>query len=51
MEENFISRLGQYMAYAGLNDNKVTIQCGLSIGAINSARKRNMGLSYENNAK
>ncbi len=51
MEENFISRLGQYMAYAGLNDNKVTIQCGLSIGAINSARKRNMGLSYENIAK
>lgn len=51
MEENFISRLGMYMAYAGLNDNKVTVQCGLAIGAINSARKRNKALGYENIAK
>lgn len=51
MEDNFISRLGKYMAYAGLNDNKVTVQCGLAIGAINSARKRNKGLSYDNIAK
>ena len=51
MEENFISRLGKYMDYAGLNDNKVTVQCGLAIGAINSARKRNKALGYENIAK
>lgn len=39
------------MAYAGLNDNQVTVQCGLAIGAINTARKRNKGLSYINIAK
>ena len=39
------------MAYAGLNDNKVTVQCGFAIGAINSARKRNKALGYENIAK
>ena len=39
------------MAYAGLNDNQVTVQCGLAIGAVNTARKRNKGLSYINIAK
>lgn len=39
------------MDFAGLNANKVTVQCGLAIGAINSARKRNSGLSYDNIAK
>ena len=51
MNDNFIQRLGKYMTYAGLNDNQVTVQCGLSIGAINTARKRNKGLNYENIAK
>lgn len=51
MNGNFIERLGEYMAYAGLNDNQVTVQCGLAIGAVNTARKRNKGLSYINIAK
>lgn len=36
------------MVYAGLNDNRVTNQCGLSIGAINSARKRGKSLNGDN---
>lgn len=51
MEDNFISRLYKYMEYAGLNENKVRVQCGLSQGAINTAKKRNKGLGYENIAK
>lgn len=51
MEDNFISRLFKYMEYAGLNENKVRVQCGLSQGAINTAKKRNKGLGYENIAK
>lgn len=39
------------MEYAGLNENKVRVQCGLSQGAINTAKKRNKGLGYENIAK
>ncbi len=48
MNGKLIERLDQYMAYAGLNDNRVTNQCGLSIGAINSARKRGKSLNGDN---
>lgn len=48
MGETFIQRLDKYMAYASLNDNQVTVQCNLSIGCINSARKRNKSLSGDN---
>lgn len=48
MNGKLIERLDQYMVYAGLNDNRVTNQCGLSIGAINSARKRGKSLNGDN---
>lgn len=48
MKETFIQRLDKYMAYASLNDNQVTVQCDLSTGCINSARKRNKSLSGDN---
>ena len=33
-----MQRLDKYMTYKGLNDNKVTVQCGLSKGLIGQAR-------------
>lgn len=34
-----IDRLDKYMAEKGLNDNQVTVNCGLSVGLIGQARK------------
>lgn len=47
MSETFIDRLDRYKEYAGLNDNQITVKCGLTIGIINSARKRGSSLSGE----
>lgn len=38
MREKF-SRFAIYMKYKGLNDNKVTVECGLSQGLLNQARR------------
>lgn len=48
MGETFIDRLDRYKEYAGLNDNQITIKSGLTVGVINSARKRGSSLSGEN---
>lgn len=48
MNETFIDRLDKYKEYAGLNDNQITIKSGLTVGIINSARKRGSGLSGDN---
>lgn len=48
MENDFIARLDEYMHYAGLNDNKVTVECGLSNGVIGKARKSRSVMSGEN---
>lgn len=48
MSETFIDRLDRYKEYAGLNDNQITIKSGLTVGIINSARKRGSSLSGEN---
>jgi len=34
-----IDRFDEYLKYKGLNDNKVTVQLGLSTGLIGKARK------------
>ena len=34
-----IDRFDEYMKYAGLNDNQVTVNVGLSVGLLNNARK------------
>lgn len=34
-----IERFDKYMAFKGLNDNQVTVSCGLSIGLLGRARK------------
>lgn len=34
-----IDRLDEYMLINGLNDNQVTVNCGLSVGLIGQARK------------
>lgn len=39
------------MAYAGLNDNQVTVQCGLSTGIIGNARKKGKSLNGNNIVK
>ena len=48
--QDFFIRLDTYMAFSGLNDNKVTIECGISNGLIGKARKRG-SLSQDNIAK
>lgn len=40
-----IDRFDEYMAYANLNDNKVTQQLGLSVGTIGKSRKEGRDLS------
>lgn len=37
--DRIIDRLDKYMAEKGLNDNQVTVNCGLSVGLIGQARK------------
>ena len=34
-----IERFSRYMEYKGLNDNQVTIQCGLGVGVIGGSKK------------
>lgn len=51
MAENLIDRLDQYMKYSGLNDNKVTVNAGITVGLIGTARKRGSGLSGDNIGK
>ncbi len=47
---DFFKRLDNYLKYKGLNDNKMTIETGLSNGLIGKARKRG-ALSQENISK
>lgn len=51
MMKTFIDRFDEYMNYAGLNDNKVTVQAGITVGLIGSARKRGRSISVENIGK
>lgn len=39
-ERKIIDRLDQWMNLAGKNDNKVTVECGIAVGLLNKARKR-----------
>ena len=48
MENEVINRLDMYIRTKGLNDHKVTVQCGLSIGALGNARKNGKGISSRN---
>ena len=40
-----IDRLDKYLKYKGLNDNKITIQLGLTVGIIGKSRKEGRDLS------
>ncbi|CAA0151954.1 hypothetical protein TMP227_100013 [Tenacibaculum maritimum] len=42
-----IERLRKYMAYKGLNANKVTVEANLSVGLIGKSIKKNTGLNSE----
>ncbi len=46
----FFNRLDKYMKYKGLNDNKLTVETGISNGIIGKARKRG-SLSQDNISK
>lgn len=48
MDNEIINRLDEYIRYKGLNDHQVTVQCGLSNGAIGNARKKGKGISSQN---
>ena len=37
--DRVIDRLDRWMEHTGKNDNRVTVECGLSIGLLNKARK------------
>jgi hypothetical protein len=47
---DFFSRLDKYMIFKGLNDNKLTVETGISNGLIGKARKRG-SLSQDNISK
>ncbi|WP_053405143.1 LexA family transcriptional regulator [Persicobacter sp. CCB-QB2] len=47
---DFFNRLDKYFTFKGLNDNQVTVQCGISNGLIGKGRKRGT-LSQENISK
>lgn len=47
---DFFSRLDNYMKFKGLNDNKLTVETGISNGLIGKARKRG-ALSQDNISK
>lgn len=47
---DFFSRLDNYLKYKGLNDNKLTVETGISNGLIGKARKRG-SLSQDNISK
>lgn len=47
---DFFERLDKYMKIKGLNDNKITVETGISNGLIGKARKRG-SLSLENISK
>lgn len=40
-----IDRFDKYMKYKGLNDNKATVQLGLSVGTLGKSRKESRDLS------
>lgn len=40
-----IDRFDKYMIFSGLNDNKVTVQLGLSVGVIGKSRQEGRDLS------
>ena len=46
-----IKRFSQYMEYKGLNDNQVTIQCGLGVGVIGGAKAGKSDLGARTIAK
>lgn len=48
---DFFERLDKFMIFKGLNDNKVTIETGISNGLIGKARKKGGGISLENISK
>ena len=45
--ETTIDRLVQYMAFKGLNNNKVTVEANLSIGLIGKAIKNGKGMNTD----
>lgn len=47
---DFFDRFDKYMLFKELNDNKITVETGISNGLIGKARKRG-GLSQENISK
>lgn len=49
--EDFFDRLDKFMLYKGLNDNKMTVQAGLSVGSLGKQRKGARGLSNDSIAK
>lgn len=48
---DFFDRLDKFMVFKGLNDNKITIETGISNGLIGKARKKGGGISLENISK
>jgi hypothetical protein len=51
MNEDFFDRLDKYMNFIGLNDNKITVQAGLPVGALGKQRRGGRGLSVQSIAK
>jgi len=51
MDKDFFDRLDKYMNINNLNDNKITVQAGLPVGALGKQRRGSRGLSVQSIAK
>jgi hypothetical protein len=45
--ERIIDRLDKYMQFKGLNDNKISVNCGLSVGLLGKSRKKGADLGKQ----
>ena len=51
MESTLFTRLDKFMAYKGLNDNRITVQCKIAVGTLGKQRRSGRGLSYDSIVK
>ena len=51
MNSTLFSRLDMFMAHKGLNDNRITVQCKISVGTLGKQRRSGKGLSYDSIVK
>lgn len=51
MKSTLFSRLDEFMAHKGLNDNRITVQSKIAVGTLGKQRRSGKGLSYDSIVK